>query len=141
MQTSLDPEGVWQARGRGFSMARLSEDGILMHFTGQVAWDEDEWIVGKGDVAAQARQCFRNIGIVLAAAGGGFEHLVSITTYYTHPDQLPHIQAIRSEFLDNDRLPVSTSVMVAGLGHPDFLVELQPVAVIPADLVVSADGG
>ena len=59
--------------------------------------------------------------------------IVSILTYYTDPFQLPAIQKVRSEFLDSDSAPVSTSVMVAGLGHKDFLVELTPIAVVPFD--------
>ena len=58
--------------------------------------------------------------------------LVSVTTYYTDRQQLPLIQKVRAAYLDFDDPPVSTSVMVAGLGHEDFLVELTPIAVIPA---------
>lgn len=131
--TGFDPDGVWAPRGRGFSMGVVSGRGRLIHLTGQVAWDAQERIVGKGDVAEQTRQCFRNVMAVLTAVGGQASDIVSITTYYTHPDQLPAIQAVRGEFLAADAPPASTSVMVAGLGHPDFLVELTPVAVIPEE--------
>ena len=45
-----------------------------MHFTGQVAWDADEDIVGKDDVEAQTRQCFKNNLALLAVAGDRGEH-------------------------------------------------------------------
>ncbi|MEM8689405.1 MAG: RidA family protein [Pseudomonadota bacterium] len=112
-------------------MAAVQPPGHVAHFTGQVAWDEHETIVGVGDVEAQTRQCFSNIARILAALGGQMDDVVSITTYYTHPDQLPAIQKVRTEVLNSTTAPVSTSVMVAGLGHPEFLVELTPVAVIP----------
>lgn len=131
MKTSFNPPGVWSPRGRGFSMGVVQPAGRVVHFTGQVAWDVDENIVGKGDVGAQTRQCLRNIEAVLAAVGGTLEDIVSVTTYYTARDQLPGIQQVRTEFFPADTAPASTSVMVAGLGHPDFLVELAPVAVIP----------
>ena len=127
----LNPPGVWQPRGRGFNMVAVQPAGHVVHFTGQVAWDEDETVVGPGDIETQTRQCFINIERSLAALGGRMEDIVAITTYYTHPDQLAAIQKVRMAFLDEDTAPVSTSVMVAGLGHPDFLVELTPVAVIP----------
>ena len=131
MGYALNPKGVWQPRGRGFSMGLVQHAGITVQFTGQVAWDAQENIVGKGDIAVQTRQCFENIRMVLAEAGGELHHIVSITTYFTDRSQLPEIQKVRSAYLDFDHPPVSTSVMVAGLGHEDFLVELAPVAVIP----------
>ncbi len=69
---------------------------------------------------------------ILAAVGGELTDIVSITTYYTDQSQLPLIQDVRSEFFpDVTVTPASTSIMVAGLGHEDFLVELAPIAVIP----------
>ena len=133
MKRTFNPPGVWNPRGRGFSMGVAQPHGHLIHFTGQVAWDADESIVGTGDVGAQTRQCFRNIEAVLAHVGGTLDDLVSVTTYYTARDQLPAIQAVRTEIFAPDRAPASTSVMVAGLGHPDFLVELAPVAVVPEE--------
>ncbi|MEM1198328.1 MAG: RidA family protein [Pseudomonadota bacterium] len=112
-------------------MAAVQPPGHVVHFTGQVAWDEHETIVGPGDVEAQMRQCFTNIARMLDALGGRMDDIVAITTYYTQPYQLPAIQKVRTEVLSREAAPVSTSVMVAGLGHPEFLVELTPIAVIP----------
>ncbi len=114
-------------------MGVVQHEGRVIHFTGQVAWDENENIVGKGDVRLQTRQCFKNIQAILEAVGGTLNDLVSITTYFTDRSQLPLIQEVRTEFLSPESAPASTSVMVAGLGHEDFLVELTPVAVIPHD--------
>ena len=131
MKTTLEADGVWSARGRGFSMGVVQPQGKVIHFTGQVAWDETEQIVGKGDIAEQTRQCFRNIEKVLTTDGCRLDDLVAVTTYYTDQAQLPLIQQVRNEFLDADNAPTSTSIMVAGLGHEDFLVELAPIAVVP----------
>ena len=133
MKQSVESDKVWKPRGRGFSMGLLHEPGRVMYFTGQVAWDSEENIVGPGDVVEQTRQCFRNIEALLEEAGGSFENVVSITTYYIHDADLQKIQTVRNEFLSLDTPPVSTSVRVAGLGHKDFLVELTPVAVMPLD--------
>lgn len=130
---TVNPSGIWGPRGRGFSMGVVQPEGHVIHFTGQVAWDENEMIVGLGDVAEQTRQCFRNIEIVLQAVGGTLADIVSITTYFTDRSQLPLIQPVRAEFLKSGHEPASTSVMVAGLGHEDFLVELAPIAVVPRD--------
>lgn len=132
----FNPAGSWGPSGRGFNKAVVQHAGRIIHLTGQVAWDEDENLVGKGDVRQQARQCFANIIAVLQAVGGTLEDLVSITTYFTDRAQLPIIQEVRNEFLDPATAPASTSVMVAGLGHEDFLVELTPVAVVPEERFV-----
>ena len=133
MADGFEVDDVWRARGRGFQMAVAAHDGHVVHLTGQVAWDAEENIVGKGDVEAQTRQCLVNIERLLGAAGGRLADIVSLTTYFTDRAQLPEIQKVRAEFFPADTAPASTSVMVAGLGHPDFLVELTPIAVIPED--------
>lgn len=133
MPDGFETSDVWQARGRGFQMAAIQPEGRVIHLTGQVAWDADENIVGKGDVEEQTRQCFRNIERLLGVVGGDLGDVVAITTYFTDRSQLAAIQNVRTEFLPGRTAPASTSVMVAGLGHPDFLVELTPVAVIPLD--------
>ena len=96
-----------------------------------MAWNENEEIVGLGDVRAQTHQCFRNIEAVLSAVGGVLEDIVSLTTYFMDRSHLPIIQAVRKEYFGSRTAPASTSVMVAGLGHTDFLVEFAPVAVVP----------
>lgn len=132
------PKGLWRPRGRGFSMALADPAGRIVRLTGQVAWDEEERIVGRGDVGEQAHQCLRNIATALAPFGGTLDDLMEIVTYYTAPGQLAAIQRARAAALGGKRPPVSTSVMVAGLGHPDFLVEMTAVAVVPLSRFVDA---
>jgi enamine deaminase RidA (YjgF/YER057c/UK114 family) len=130
-------DGVWKSRGRGFQMGVMQGDGIVVHLTGQVAWSADETIVGKGDVEAQTRQIFENIRKLLEKVGGGLADVVSITTYFTDRAQLPLIQKVRADHFASGKEPASTSVMVAGLGHEDFPVELTPIAVIPEDRFIA----
>jgi 2-iminobutanoate/2-iminopropanoate deaminase len=132
MPFGFEIDDVWRARGRGFQMAVIQPEGIAIHLTGQVAWDEHERIVGIGDIETQTRQCFKNIRALLENVGGRLDDVVSITTYFTDRSQLPVIQAVRAELLPTLTAPVSTSVMVAGLGHEDFLVELTALAVVPS---------
>jgi 2-iminobutanoate/2-iminopropanoate deaminase len=131
MPDGFESNKVWRSRGRGFQMAAIQPAGIVVHLTGQVAWNAQEQIVGAGDVAAQTTQCFENIKTLLGEVGGHLADVVAMTTYFTDRSQLPIIQNIRKHQFAAGREPVSTSIMVAGLGHPDFLVELTPIAVIP----------
>ena len=133
MPAGFEVASVWRARGRGFQMAVLQPDGVTIHLTGQVAWDRDENIVGRGDIEVQTRQCFENMRRLLEEAGGRLDHVVSLTTYFTDRLHLTAIQKIRSEFFTKGQEPASTSVGVAALGDEDFLVELAAVAVIPQE--------
>lgn len=133
MANGFDTKSVWQARGRGFQMGVVQHEGTTVRLTGQVAWDAGEKIVGKGNVRRQTEQIFENIKQLLANVGGVPGDIVEATTYFTDRSQLPEIQKARAAFFPEGQEPVSTSVMVAGLGHEDFLVEITAVAVIPAD--------
>ena len=137
MANGFNPNGVWQANGRGFNLGVVQHSGYVIHFTGQVAWDAQENIIGVGDVEEQTRQCFRNILAVLQSVGGKIEDIIAITTYFVDRADLPASQRARSEFLDPQTAPVSTSIMVAGLGSEQFLVELIPIAVVPEDRFIS----
>ena len=131
MTQGFNSKHVWQSNGRGFSMGYVQPRGRVVHFTGQVAWDVDENIVGIGNVEEQTRQCFRNIKLLLNEVGGNLEDMVEVTTYFLNYDDLEKIQVVRNEILSGISPPASTSIRVAGLGHPDFLVELTPIAVVP----------
>ena len=133
MPTGFESNDVWRANGRGFQMGVIQPEGVVVHLTGQVAWDENENIVGRGDVETQTRKCFENIKAILKVVGGELGDVVSMTTYFTYRTQLPVIQKIRTEYINNATAPASISIMVAGLGHEDFLVELAPIAVIPKE--------
>lgn len=137
MPVGFETSLVWQAHGRGFQMGVLQPQGVTVHLTGQVAWNDKETVVGVGNVEAQTRKCFENIRDLLKVVGGDLGDVVSITTYFTERSQLPVIQKVRTAFLPVDSAPASTSVMVAGLGHEDFLVELSPIAVIPHDRFIT----
>ena len=112
-----------------YKMATRMEGGRLLYVSGQVAWDASGNIVGKGDVGAQARQTFQNLRQVLQAAGGDLGSLMKITTYITRIEHRPAVAEARSEVFHGE-LPASTLIVVKSLFHPDFLIEVEGVAVI-----------
>ena len=103
--------------------------GDTIYVSGQVAWDASGSIVGKGDVGAQARQTFRNLRQVLQAAGGDLSSLMKMTTYITRIEDRPAVAEARGEVFDGE-VPASTLIVVKSLFHPDFLVEIEGVAVV-----------
>ncbi|MET8808031.1 RidA family protein [Streptomyces sp. NPDC004546] len=105
----------------------VSATGRFVAVSGQLALDEHGKLVGEGDPAAQARQVFENLGRCLAAAGAGFEHVVKLTYFVTDTAHLPAIRAAR---IPDDRLPASSAVQVAALVAPEFLMEIEALAVV-----------
>ena len=110
-------------QGRGF-MPAVSVNPS----SGQVAWDANGTIVGQGDIGAQARQVFQNLRRVLQAAGSDLSHLLKITTYITKIEDFPAVAEVRSSVFQGE-LPASTLIVVKSLFHPDFLLEVEGVAV------------
>jgi 2-iminobutanoate/2-iminopropanoate deaminase len=112
-----------------YKLATRRESGQLLYISGQVAWDTNGNIVGKGDVRAQARQVFQNLRQVLQASGGDLKDLMKITTYITKIEDFPAVAEARGEVFQGE-LPASTLIVVKGLFHPDFLLEVEGVAAI-----------
>ncbi len=103
--------------------------GGLLFLSGIVPVDEQGKVVGE-DAAAQARQVFRNMELVLKAAGCGFEDVVRVTHYLLDVDDRPAINPVRKEFFGEAR-PASTLVEVSALAVPGALLEIEAVAAIP----------
>ncbi|MGZ8783504.1 MAG: RidA family protein [Gaiellaceae bacterium] len=104
--------------------------GGLLFISGLVGVDARGALVGGDDVAAQARQVFANMRVVLAEAGCGFEDVVKVTVYLTDVDDRPKINPVRQEVFGEAR-PASTLVEVSGLAVPGAKVEIEAVALIP----------
>ncbi|ALV32479.1 RidA family protein [Streptomyces sp. CdTB01] len=104
--------------------------GRLAAVAGQIALDEDGELVGEGDPEAQARQVFENLRRCLAAAGASFDEVVKLTYFVTDMAHMPAIRAARAEHIPDDRLPAASAVQVAALVRPEFLLEIEALAVL-----------
>jgi enamine deaminase RidA (YjgF/YER057c/UK114 family) len=122
------PDGV--APGNGYTHVVIGT-GRLAALSGQVALDADGQVVGVGDPAAQAGQVFENLRLCLAAAGATFEHVVKLTFYVTDVGHLPAIRIARDQHVNVEHPPASTAVQVAALVRPEFLLEVEALALLP----------
>ena len=105
--------------------------GRTVFVRGQVGQDLDTaQNVGIGDAAAQAEQAMANIEKLLTEAGAKLEHICKVTIYLTDPRLREAVYRTVGRWLKGVH-PVSTGVVVAGLARPEWLVELDVVAVIP----------
>ncbi len=108
--------------------AAVVASGSVVAVSGQVAMDESGVLVGEDDCAAQARQCFANIEVILAKAGASLTDVLSVTTYLSRASDAQAFLAVRKEVFPAD--PPATTTVVAGLLGPRFLVEIQVLAVV-----------
>ena len=95
-----------------------------------MARDQAGKLVGEGDVVAQYRQVWKNVGFALDAVGLRYEHLVKTTTYVVGETNIPAIRGVRKE-LAPSKAPTSTMLVVPALAIPGALVEVEAVAVFP----------
>jgi enamine deaminase RidA (YjgF/YER057c/UK114 family) len=105
--------------------------GRMVFVRGQVGQDLDSSItVGVGDAGAQAEQAMLNIKVLLNEAGATLEHICKVTIYLTDPRFREVVYRTIGCWLKGV-YPVSTGIVVAGLARPEWLVEVDVIAVIP----------
>src|SRR5687768_6544525 len=124
----IQPDTLKDPRPR-YSQGILTEGGRLLFIAGQTAADREGNVVGKNDAEKQAEQVCENLGAVLEAAGGSFDHLVMTTTYLTDIRHREAYNKVRLKYYVNSQ-PTSTLVVVKALGSEDFLIEIDAIAVI-----------
>lgn len=103
----------------------------LVFVSGQEPEDIHGQLVGRGDLAAQARQVFGNLGRALTAAGARPDQVAKITMYVVghKREHLPVIEAARVA-LFGDHKPADVLVGIATLSNPDYLIEVDAIAVM-----------
>ena len=125
----IDPEGL--PTPASYTQVVAATGSRLVFVAGQVADDAQGDLVGPGDLAAQARQAFANVGRSLAAAGAGPEQVTKITIFVVHhrPEYLPDISEARIAVF-GDHKPADTLVGVEALAEPGYLIEVEAIAVV-----------
>ena len=133
MADAFDAPGTVKPFGI-FSSAAWQPEGKVLHVSGQVAQDATGAIMGTGDIRAQTRQVLENIRTVLAGAGGTMDDVARVTVYVTDMSGLGQIHEVRAQYFRRP-YPASTLVEVRSLVKPEYLIEIDAVAVIPTDRV------
>lgn len=124
------PKGL--LRNAAFSQVVVASGKRTIYTAGQVSIDEHGMLVGAGDLAVQTTQAMRNVGLALSAAGADYSDIVKITTYVVNyqPDNRAIIGKARTAFFANGKLPASTLIGVATLALPEWLIEIEAIAVV-----------
>ena len=117
------------AQARAYSQAVITSGGRTVWLAGQVAAADASGRSLAGDFDAQVREMFSRLGQTLAEAGGNLGDMVTMTVFITDARYGDRFTQLRKEIF-GDNFPASALITVAGLAHPEILVEVQGVAVI-----------
>ncbi len=118
----FDPPGYNQA-------IKVTGAQSILFLAGQVPYDMSGAVSHLGDFVGQARQVFSAIKAHVEAAHGTLANVVKINTYVTDARYRPEFRQVRQEFF-GDKGPASTMVEVRALSHPDFLIEVEAIAIL-----------
>jgi 2-iminobutanoate/2-iminopropanoate deaminase len=128
--THSSPKTMYQ---RGYSQIVEVTSGKLVLIAGQVPHDINDKMVGEGNFEAQVEQVFKNLGLALKAAGGDWKNLVKINNY-CHISVTQELRngyrLIRDRYINTAAPPVSTFIYVPRLAQPNWLFEMDAMAVI-----------
>jgi enamine deaminase RidA (YjgF/YER057c/UK114 family) len=127
----FNPETI--AKPTGYSHVAEISDGKIVYIAGQVALDRAGNLVGKDDLRAQTQQVFENLKSAVQAAGGDFSSVVKLNYYCAEsvdPAQISAVREVRDKFVNTSSPPVSTFVFVKRLVRPEWLIEVEAVAVV-----------
>lgn len=114
----------------GYSQAiKVTGAQTMLFLAGQVAYDKDGSVKHRGDFKAQAREVFTAIKALVQAGGGTLDNVVKLNTYVLDVRYRQEFRAVREEFF-GAKGPASTMIEVPSLAHPDYLIEVEAIAVV-----------
>ena len=123
----MNPAGL--STPTGYTHVVSTRGGRTVYIAGQIALDAKGVLVGKGDLAAQTQQVFANLDVALKAAGATFANVVKTNYYLRDASQVAVVREIRAKYFTKE-LPASTLIEVPRLAQPDFLIEIEVIAVV-----------
>ena len=124
----LKPADVPQPAG-DYSQGLTVKGGRLVVISGQVPWDAQGKLVGKGDFQAQTRQVFENLKNMLASAGATFNDVVKLGIFLKNREDFAIFKEIRAEYL-RPPFPPTTLLVVKDLAREEWLLEVEVMAVV-----------
>lgn len=117
----------------GYSQVAEVSEGKIVYIAGQVALDKSGNLVGKDDLRAQVQQVFENLKAAVEASGGNFNNVVKLNYYCAasvDPSQMSVVREVRDKYVNTANPPTSTFVFVQRLVRPEWLIEVDAVAVV-----------
>lgn len=115
---------------RPFGYAHAIQIDKTLYISGQIPLDMELNSVGKNDIAAQTEQVYGNLQKVLEGAGGTMRNIVMMTIYCTDLEAFDkHTRGVRKKYF-GDYYPAITAVEVKRLYRPEYMIEVEAIAVL-----------
>ena len=125
-----NPPGLW--RSPRLTQVVEVEGARMIYLSGQTAADAD-YHVNTMDLRAQANLVYDNIEIALKSVGAAWNNVVKTTTYLTDAANIAALREVRlARFESLEAPPANTLLIVSRLAEPEFLIEVDVVAAVPA---------
>jgi len=114
-----------------FSHATVIEaEGRIVFISGMTARRPDGTIAGIGDITAQTRQVCENIKAAVEGAGGTLDDVCRVDVYIRNMEHFQAIHEVRQQYF-KPPLPASTMVEISKMTSPEYLIEINAIAVVP----------
>jgi 2-iminobutanoate/2-iminopropanoate deaminase len=130
MKRQVTSDKIRQPSGH-FSQATVIEArGKLVFISGMTSRKADGTIAGIGDIEVQTRQVCENLKAAVEAAGGTMDDIVRVDVYVRNMEHFDQIHKVRREYFKAPA-PASTMVEICKMTSPDYLIEINAIAVLP----------
>lgn len=127
--TRANPAGIHQPFSNYSHVVIADEAKRLVFCAGQVAADASGTVLPPDDFDTQATMVMSNLEKALAAGGAKFSDVTKVTIYIVNPDDVAKARGILSTYF-GPTPPASTLCVLRGLANPNFLVEVEAIAVV-----------
>lgn len=126
----INPENVYEPNRNIYTQVIKATGTVQVHVAGTMPWDIEKNLIGADDMAAQVAGILDNIERSLASANATRKDIVRINVYTIDVERYVNQGAPVLVAFFGDAKPVSTTVEVSRLVHPDWLVEIEATAII-----------
>jgi reactive intermediate/imine deaminase len=130
MKKQIQTDKIRQPSGHFSQAIAIEAKGKLVFLSGMTARRPDGTIAGIGDIEAQTRQVCENLKAAVEAAGGTMDHICRVDVYVRNMEHFDRIHKVRREYFKAPA-PASTMVEIVKMTSPDYLIEINAIAVVP----------
>jgi reactive intermediate/imine deaminase len=130
MKQEVSSDKLRKPSGHFSQATTIEARGKLVFISGMTARRPDGSIAGIGDITVQTRQVCENVKAAVEAAGGSLADVVRVDVYVRNMEHFDAIHAVRREYF-KPPLPASTMVEICKMTSPDYLIEINAIAVLP----------
>jgi enamine deaminase RidA (YjgF/YER057c/UK114 family) len=128
-RTQISTDRIGQPSGHFSQAIAADARGRLLFISGMTSKRADGSIAGVGDIEAQTRQTCENVKAAVETAGGTMEDICRVDVYVKSMADFAVIHRVRRQYFP-DPPPASTMVQITGFTHPDYLIEINAIAVV-----------